>query len=273
MRILLLGTAALALSGCSFLGYQNANTAYNTQQARTLQQSNSGCQGQCLARWNIEGGIGPEFGIGGQAFTGSETNDIAGTEINDISRADAFDRGWRAELGGSYALSPNRKITATGHYSFANGNTQDIGTINGDTLTGNLSDFESFGGEVGLRQYFGIRPVPVINSIRPYVEGRVGATRLSAIELQNATLGGAAFGGGGDLDFYESDWVGTAAGLVGVETPLTRFSTIGLETGIRWSQRPGSDNSDLPVGSPLRGANNGGGRVSVPLMLRGRYRF
>lgn len=284
MRILLLGAAAMALSGCSFLGiggqskaqraYQNynANTAYNVQQTRSLQNAKPRCQGQCLARWNVEAAIGPEFIVGGQAFTGSDTNEIAGADINNISAADAYDRGWRAELGGSYALSPNRKVTATGFYSEANGNSQNIGTINGEQLTGTLSDYQSYGAELGLRQYFRPQPVPVLKSVRPYVEGRLGAARLSSVELQNAQLGTAAFGTG-TIDFYESDWVGSAAGLVGVETPLTRFSTIALETGVRFTQRPGSDNSDLPPGNPLRGANNGGARVSVPVMLRGRYRF
>lgn len=281
MRILFLGAAAMALSGCSFLGlggqskaqqaYQNhnANTAYNVQ---SLQKNKSSCQGQCLARWNVEAGIGPEFIVGGQAITGSDTNEIAGAQINNISAADAYDRGWRAELGGSYALSPNRKLTATGFYSEANGNAQNLGTIDGEQLTGTLSDYQSFGGEIGLRQYFHPRPIPVINSFRPYVEGRLGATRLSSVELRDAQLGDAAFGTG-DIGFYESGWVGSAAGLVGVETPLTRYSTIALETGVRFTQRPASDNSDLLPGNPLRGANNGGARVSVPIMLRGRYRF
>jgi len=286
MRILLLGTAALALSGCSFLGlggqnkaqqaYQNynANTAYNTQQARAVQHAKPACQGQCLARWNIEGAIGPEFNAGGgNVITGSQTHDLPGVAINDIGFSQAYDRGWRAELGGSYALSPNRKITATGFYSEANGNSQNIGTINGETLTGSLSDYQSFGGELGLRQYFGIQPVPVLKSVRPYVEGRLGATRIDDIELQNAQLGDVAFGDGSDIGFYDSDWVGSAAGLVGVETPLTRYSTIALETGVRWTQRPGSDNSDIPAGTALSGANNGGSRLTVPLMLRGRYRF
>ncbi|MEP1231532.1 MAG: hypothetical protein ABJG88_12725 [Litorimonas sp.] len=284
MRILLLGVAAMALSGCSFLGiggqskaqraYQNynANAVQNVQQARSLQAQKNSCQGQCLARWNVEAAIGPEFVVDGSAITGRDTNDIAGVDINNISAANAYDQGWRAELGGSYALTPNRKVTATGFYSEADGNTRDIGTINGETLTGRLSDFQSFGAEVGLRQYFRPRAVPVVNSIRPYVEGRLGAARLSSVELENAQLGGAAFGAG-DIDFYDSGWVGSAAGLVGVETPLTRYSTIGLETGIRYTQRPGSDNSDLEPGNPLRGANNGGARLSIPVMLRGRYRF
>ncbi len=285
MRILLLGVAAMALSGCSFLGlggqnkarqaYQNynANTAYNVQQAQARSlQANATCQSQCLARWNIEGAIGPEFVVGGDAITGDQTHDIAGVEINDVSMAEAYDQGWRAELGGSYALSPNRKITATGFYSEADGDTQDIGTINGETLTGRLSDYQSFGAELGLRQYFRPQPVPVLKSIRPYVEGRLGAARISSIELENAQLGDAAFGSG-DIDFYESDWVGSAAGLVGVETPLTRYSTLALETGLRFTQRPGSDNSDILPDSPLSGANNGGSRLTVPVMLRGRYRF
>jgi len=260
--------------GAVFARLNSSNLiAYNVHQSQAAQRAKPRCQGQCLARWNVEAAIGPEFNAGGgNVITGSQTHVLPNVAINDIGFSDAYDRGWRAELGGSYALSPNRKVTATGFYSEANGNSQEIGTIDGETLTGSLSDFQTYGAELGLRQYFRPRPVPVLKSVRPYVEGRLGAARISSVELENAQLGGAAFGAG-DIDFYESDWVGSAAGLVGVETPLTRYSTIGLETGVRWTQRPGSDNSDIAPGTALSGANNGGSRLSVPLMLRGRYRF
>jgi len=287
MRILLLGAAAIALSGCSFLGLggnnhashynqnYNANTAYNVQQARAVQARQSSCVGQCLARWNVEAAVGPEFVVGGDALTGSRANPIPDVAINDISMADAYDRGWRAELGGSYAISPNRKITATGFYAEANGNSQTIGTLgddDDDILTGRFSDYQSYGAELGLRQYFRPQPVPGLKSVRPYVEGRLGATRLNRIELENAQLEDDVFGTG-NVALYEADWVGSAAGLVGVETPLTRYSTLALETGVRFTQRPASDNSDILAGSPLSGANNGGSRLTVPVMLRGRYRF
>ena len=283
MRKLLLGasaiTASVALSGCSFLGigghkdyrhYDHTSASYGAQPVAP-----KGCGTQnCLSRWNLEGGLGPAFVVGGTAVTGNDTNEGSVAAIREISMADAYETGYRAELGGSYALSPNRKITALGFYSEAESEGRlDWGTVDGAQLTGALSDYESYGGELGLRQYFAPKRAIIVNSVRPYVEGRVGLAQVEAIDIVGAELGGEAFNGGANVPFYDGGLVGSAAGLVGVETPLTRYSTIGLETGLRYTGKLDSDTSALSPGNPLAGINNGGSTLSVPVMLRGRYRF
>ena len=283
MRLLMLGTAAIALSGCSFLGlngsktkptYKAQNGYYGQQAAQTSQASKSRCHsGNCLARWNIEGGVGTSFSVGKNLITPSRTNNVAGTDFDSLSFGDAYETGIRSELGGSYALSPNRKVTLLGHYVEADGaGSHNLGTIDGQQLTGSVSDYKAYGAELGLRQYFNPLKAPLVNSIRPYVEARGGVSRVGDIDLQNAQLGGAAFSAD-DTPLYRNSWVGTAAGLVGVETPLTRYTTIGLETGIRYQGGLKSDTSVLAPGSALGGLNNNRGRYSVPVTLRGRYRF
>ncbi len=283
MRYLLLGAAAIALSGCSFLGlggdksydsYNKSSGYYGADHGHHAKTNRSACQtGQCLARWNLEGGIGPSFTVGGTAVTGDNTHDLPNTQINEVSMDTAYDQGWRAELGGSYALNPNRKITAMGFIDQADSSgAQNWGTVNGQQMTAALSDYKSKGVELGLRQYFAPRRAPLVKSIRPYVEGRLGATHIDDISIENAQLDGAdaaAFNGA----FLKSGWHGSAAGLVGVETPVAKYATIGLETGIRYTQGPDIDNSNIAPGSALSGSNLGGSRTSIPLMLRGRYRF
>ncbi len=229
--------------------------------------------GNCLARWNLEGGIGAVFPVGRNILTPSRTNNVAGTDFNSVSFNDAYDAGFRAELGGSYALAPNTKVTLLGHYEKADSNGPlDLGTINGDAFTGALTDYEAYGVELGLRQYFAPQPIPVLNSIRPYVEGRVGVSHVDDISLVGAELAGAPFSAG-PIPLYEDSWVGTAAGLVGVETPIARFTTIGLETGVRYQGGLQSDTSVLAAGTAIGGLNNNRGRLSIPVTLRGRYRF
>ena len=284
MRILMLGAAAVALSGCSFLGlggnnsnynqHHNQQTGYYGQHSGQNTATNSRCHtGNCLARWNLEGGIGAAFPAGNNIITSSRVNANPNNDFNSLSFGDAYDTGVRAELGGSYALSPNRKVTLLGHYEKADSaGVQDWGTIGGERLTGELTDYESYGAEIGLRQYF--KPVNgvIFNSVRPYVEGRVGASHVDDISTRNLQLGGAAFNGG-DVGLYRDGWVPTAAGLVGVETPIARYTTIGLETGLRYQGGLESDTRDLGAGSTLGGLNNNQGRLSVPVTLRGRYRF
>ena len=281
MRLLMLGTAAIALSGCSFLGLggqkhhsnYNAQTGYYGQQ-QVVQAPKSACHsGNCLARWNLEGGVGPTFAAGKNIITASRTNDNPNTDFNSISFGDAYDTGVRAELGGSYALAPNTKVSLLGHYERAESDgAQNWGTIGGQALTGALTDYKSFGAELGLRQYF--KPVNgvIFNSVRPYVEARAGASRVGDIGVVNTQLGGATFSAA-EVPLYEDSWVGTAAGLIGVETPIARYTTIGLETGVRYQGGLKSDTSVLAAGTPLGGLNNNNGRVSIPVTLRGRYRF
>jgi len=111
-----------------------------------------------------------------------------------------------------------------------------------------------------------------LKSIRPYVEARAGVSHVDDIDAVNTQLGGQTFNANG-IPLYEKSWVGTAAGLVGVETPVAKYTTIGLETGIRYQGGLKSDTSVLAAGTPLGGLNNNRGRVSIPLTLRGRYRF
>lgn len=280
MRILMLGTAAIALSGCSFLGLggqkdhsnYNANTGYYGQQATHAPKSN--CHsGNCLARWNLEGGIGAVFPAGQNIVTASRTNANPNRDFNSVSFGDAYETGVRAELGGSYALAPNTKVTLLGHYEQAQSDgAQDWGTIGGDTLTGALTDYKAYGAELGLRQYFKPTNGVIFKSIRPYVEARAGASRVGDIGVVNTQLGGAAFSAA-EVPLYKDSWVGTAAGLVGVETPIAKYTTIGLETGVRYQGGLKSDTSVLGAGSQLGGLNNNSGRLSVPVTLRGRYRF
>jgi len=282
MRYLMLGSAAILLSGCSFLGSNstNAENKYSAQASQYGQhqtaQATAGTRchtGNCLARWNLEGGFGTVFPVSKNIVTSSRTNDVAGREFNSVSFGDAYESGIRAELGGSYALAPNTKVSVLGHYEQAlSDGVQDLGTIDGQQLTGALTDYRSYGAEVGLRQYFQPTKVPVLHSIRPYVEARAGVALVEGIDLTNQALDGVAVAQSVS-PLYEDSWVGTAAGLIGVETPVARYTTIGLETGVRYQTGLESDTSVLAAGTDLSGLNNNRGRVSIPLTLRGRYRF
>ena len=114
--------------------------------------------------------------------------------------------------------------------------------------------------------------MPLVKALRPYVEAKVGASKVKDIDLENAMYGGAVENGG-TIGLYEGGWVPTAAGMIGVEAPIFKRATLGVETGIRYTGRLDSDTSYLNGGHPLAGVNNGSDSYTVPVMLRGRYRF
>ena len=284
MRILLASAAAVALSGCSWLGLgshhdykdygYNANTGNYGHQAQ--RSAPNACNShQCLSRWNLEGAVGPSFAVGGTAVSGDTVHVRPRTAVRNLDNSDIFDTGYRAELGGSYALNPNRKLTANTFIENANGcDVTEWGTLNGASLQGGLSNYETYGAEIGLRQYFAPRRGMILKSVRPYIEGKIGGAHLDDITLQNVTTSaGTTVNQVADLPFYEGGWVPTAAGMIGFETPIAKYTTIGLETGLRYTGTPKTDKSAIRPGTALSGANNGGARYSVPVMLRGRYRF
>ena len=134
--------------------------------------------------------------------------------------------------------------------------------------------------EAGIRQYAQPTNVPLLKSIRPYAEAKLGAAHLDNVRLENIREVGAAAANPltpTSLNFYESGWVPTGAALIGAETIVAKRFTMGVETGIRYTGAPESDASDIgqtgTFNSRYAGANNGGSRWSVPLTIRGRYRF
>lgn len=290
MRILLLGAAAIALSGCSWLKGSGHDDYQKSSDYGHYSSSSDDCcvGGKTLSRWNLEGGIGPSFMLGGDAITGDKINTFPNAVVSapDLSMDDVYGTGYRAELGGSYALNPNRKVTVLGNYTQHEGSNINLGSVNDALVSGTMGDYTSYGVEAGLRQYFQPTSAPIVKSIRPYVEGRLGGAYVDDIALENATIrdgsGPAAFQGG-TVGLYEGGWVPTGAGLIGIEAPIFERATLGLETGVRYTGTLASDRSILGgsdanttnglIANGLAGANNGSSNWSVPVMLRGRYRF
>jgi len=282
MRLLTLATlsvSAVALSGCSFLGgvFGHGGDHHSTSQAHQsageYSYGNDDCcvGGKALSRWNLEGGLGADFVTGGEAFkAGGSHVGIPGQVLSSANMKDAYDTGYRASIGTSYALNPNRKFTGMINYNKNDGQSFNMGTQNGNALTGQFSDYESLGVEAGLRQYFQPRIVGKNVNYRPYVEGKLGAAKVNDIDL---TFSEAGTAGETTTGFYDGGWVPTAGAMVGVETPIFKRGTLGLETGIRYSGALDSSNDVLTQAPQFGGTNNGSEKWSVPLTVRGRYRF
>lgn len=273
MRIVLLSTAAIALSGCSWLGlgghnghtsYGHHNAGHGTYKAQPKRHHHTG---NTLARWNVEGGYGQEFISGGNALT-TAGNNFAALTPGKVEMKEAYEVGERIDLGVSYALDPNRKVILNGYKSDFDGERQIIGARGTETLSGQFSDYESYGIEAGFRQYALPVRAPLVNSIRPYLEARAGVSKVDDISLTGVTrtTPDGVVTATRDFQVYDGGWVPTATGLIGVETPLFKRMTVGLETGLRYSGK---------LDAVENGFTNGDGasKWSVPVSLRGRYRF
>lgn len=279
MRIVLLSTAAIALSGCSWLGmgghhgnsYGHHNQSYGAYKAKPMKKSCGDCN--TLARWNVEGGYGQEFITGGNALQTAPNGERI-TVPGKVTMKNAYETGERLDLGVSYALDPNRKVILNGYKSKFDGERQNFGTQGATTLSGQFSDYESYGIEAGLRQYALPVRAPIVKSVRPYLEARAGVAKVDDINISavTRTSPGGVVTNRADYTLYEGGWVPTAAGLVGVETPLFNRMTLGLETGLRYSGKLDAREPGFLNENGFAGAD-GGSKWSVPVSLRGRYRF
>lgn len=329
MRILLCGVAAVALSGCSWLGYttdgyeggssysashhgntggghynpqissgQYAGTAYqsggyaypvaqtypmdfdpsgpivgNTIYPAATHQAHSGHHNgahgyhgpKAENRWTVNGSLGTEFTTDGDIFNGSRA---AGPGFNNVNMKDAYEMGLRAELGAARSLRGNRMVTGQMFYSKADGERVNLRGTGANTRSGKFSDHESYGVELGLRQYVSMRN----SAYKPYVEGRLGAAHVDDIQLEDYRLNTGVAGTGLTTDFIEGGWVPTGAALIGVERPISDKMMLGLETGLRYSGE--LDGDTLSAAAPgFVGSNDYQERWTVPVSLRGRYRF
>ena len=274
MRIVLLSATAIALSGCSLLGGQSSNHSgasygHNSGTYQTQQTVN---RGQKLSRFNIEGGAGVELMGGADFLDADDAIAAGGFTPNDVSMKTAYKTGTRYDVGASYAINPNLKLTATGYQNKHKGKRILVDTdAGGNQYAGTPSDYKATGLEAGLRQYALPVKAPLVKSIRPYIEGRVGAAKVDDITLEDSTFAGAALP---DVQIYDGGWVPTGAGLIGVETSVFNRFTMGVETGIRYTGKlDGVSAGAFSPGGGSEGANSGSDKWSVPVMLRGRFRF
>ena len=217
-----------------------ANRLVHTVNMQIIAYSDNCCVGgESLSRWNVENNIGADFIVGGDAITGSQAHPGfpgPATALIDVDMKDAYATGYRSALGGSYALNPNRKITAQAFIARADGNEVTFGSQGGQALRGTMSDFKSYGVEAGLRQYIQPIGVPLLKSVRPYVEGKLGVAYVDDISLNNINQAVVTSPlTPTSLAMYQSSWVPTASALIGVETPVLNRFTMGVETGIRYA--------------------------------------
>ena len=240
MKKLFLGAAAIALSGCSWLGLGDKQVHHDRSSYGTYAQKKDKCcvGGKSLSRWNAELAGGIEEFVSGDIISGGNEN-AATLEYGDV-----YGAATRIEPAVSYALKPNRKVKLSGFYKTASAEDQTvIGTVNDTPITGQFTDYKSYGAELGLRQYFGIKRAPLVKSIRPYVEGNVGIANVDDIDL----LGLNDTATPRDVRLYDGGWVPTASGMIGIETPVLNRLTLGLETGLRYQHKLSSNLSLIHI--------------------------
>jgi len=252
MRLVIAGFSAVLLSGCAWMG------GHSPYHGHTSQHSHQGYSGQyhgpqTPSRFHVEGSIGAEQFTGGNVLQ-NRVGILETTAKQEYK--DVYKTGWGVTGGVSYDVAPRTTLIVQGFYNEADSknDTLLVGTANGATpVSGTISDYKSFGAEIGFREYLNNYD----GGLRPYISGTVGASYVEGIDLRGAQ--------NVVTPIYNGNWVPTASGLVGVEMPISHRAALALESGLRYE---GKRDAEI-----LDGLADVRETYSVPIRLRGRYRF
>lgn len=254
-----IGAAAMAASGCAYHGSShNSGSSWSSFSYPAAQTHQRAYRPGGYAQRQV-GGTRFELEIGAEEFNGGEMiangTAIGPTTYRQVDYKDAYKRGYRASAGLSRDIRPNTAFTAKGFYMEAEG--EDPFVIADDVvpLSGRFTDYKSYGAEIGLRQYLGNSAT----GLRPFVGGTVGAAYIDDIDV-------VAIGIGGPLN--EAGWVPTASATGGFELPVSPSASFALESGLRWT-----GSQDRTAIASAAGFADAGDTTSIPVTLRGRFRF
>src|SRR3954451_5114534 len=199
--------------------------------------------------------------------------------------SDVYDLNYRGQLEFGYALGQHVEFFGRFTYDGANGGTtvgSRVRSIGGRLgLESDWGDYNSYGGEVGIRYFFLSRRA----CIRPYISFSGGITRVESISV--TTRAGNTFGPFNDGEvifdgrFYGNSIVGTSSILAGIEVPLTRCFSLGVDAGLRYQSKLAQDDDDLDHAEfagfrfPNLGKlnDNAGDRLFCPVTLYAKMRF
>ena len=263
MRLQLIGLSALLLSGCAWMDtgpryHHGGHSAY-------AYHHNYHAGPQPVQYRSSHGATHLDFSVAAEEFTGGNAIALRGPQgdliSNKIAFKDAYNTGARASAGIAHDVAPRTTLTVDGFYKRANGKSEIFELapdFAGSPLYGSFSDYKSYGGEVGFREYAGNNP----RDARPYIGATIGISHVEAINLERVSRTGdpAAIGA---IELFESDWVPTASGLIGIDIPVSGTGTMGIETGLRYEGKRKYSGTDI----------NGDDVYSIPIKLRGRLRF
>jgi len=182
-------------------------------------------------------------------------NDIALTQSENVGFDDAFDAGIGVSGGVAYPLSETLSVVGGASLQSFGGNAVSLGSVDGEAMTGTLSDMQRLNVDAGLQYSLPAQTVGQGLALRPYIEGRAGVAHTSGIALDNAQMSGRPVNGG-EVGLYKDSWSPTASAIIGAEIPVNDNVDVAVEGQIRRTGALKSDDSYFGPGDPLAGTNN-----------------
>jgi hypothetical protein len=242
----------------------------------------------CDPRWYVSLGGSVDFDIGSDFASGFTAEPIGAADVTIVSRDydNTFEGTYNIQGEVGYVLTNHIELFGTFRYTHAEskivtGSVSDFGFFDLEYVS-QYGDYDSFGGELGLRYYF----LPKDAKIRPYVSVSGGAAFVDSIGLR----ADSEFFGTNitfyDDSFYDDSIVASISGLVGVEFNVTCHLAVGIDAGLRWQSELEDDdagfdraiansnsNTERLTFQRLKDINDEGSRITVPVTVYAKFRF
>ncbi len=191
--------------------------------------------------------------------------------IRSRSHDDIYDQATSFGTEFSYGLSDNAEVFGQLRYTNAKEDTVQVGGAFVPALNttlpirGTFSDYKALTLEAGYRYFF-----QELGPTRPFVAGRVGATRTDDIRATFVIPAAAITIA--NVPFTDKKWSASAGIDVGLLFPVSDNFSITAQTGVRYvSDLEGNDSAIGGLG--LGSINDTGKRVSYPVSIGLRYDF
>ena len=215
--------------------------------------------------WSVDFGIGWDNGISGN-INSSAVGTLAGETVVILKNKyeDVYGTGLHLRFGGGYMLSDEAELRVTFTFQSLDADLTRLGDFGASNLYAQYDDYQSFGIDVGYRQY-----VPVQDMISAYGEATIG---LAFIEETDVQLVAPAAGFETDVtDFYDQ----TAAFTFGINAGLMFATTdkVSIFTQIGLRYVTGMSDVDNLEATGLEDINDKSSRWAMPFTAGIRVRF
>ena len=216
-------------------------------------------------RWSAELAIGWDNSISGNInSSGIGTINNQAVVILKNSYEDVYGTGLHLRFGGGYMLSEDSEVRVGFTFQSLDADLTPMGDIGVARLYGQYQDYQSFGIDVGLRQYATLRP-----GLLGYGEGTIGLAFIDETDVvlvaPQANIAGRA------TDFYDKTSAFTLGANVGLLFEMSERMGAFTQLGFRYVT--GMSEIDGLVGTGLETINDKSGRWTIPFVVGVRARF
>lgn len=217
--------------------------------------------------WSLSFDLGSQIALDGDVHGGG-SGTVLGlpTQVTPRSYGDVYGAGlgapfWAAGLG--YRVGEGGEIRIQGTYASRSAERLQVGTVAGLPLFGLFDDYQTFGMDVGYRQYLGA------GRARPFLGGGAGFVRIETVTSEfSVPAAGVVLPG---VDFLESSIV--PAFNVGGGLQFDLSERLAIQGGVDFRWHGDAEDSDGLAGTGLEEINDQTRRWSLPLTAGLTVRF